>query len=161
MIDRRLAGPFTHIPDRTIHIFVLYCSFNRGGVPCFTFDINTAQRNVLFLSPSTLATNPPRILFPYSPHTHTHILAMADLKAHKRQKFEHAFEVIRDELLAHFASNGMPKDAQEWYRKVCSSSSSNRLGICVMHMIQSTNEIYSELGLQRPWGKTEPRDVCC
>lgn len=43
---------------------------------------------------------------------------MADLKAQKRQKFEHAFEVIRDELLAHFASNGMPKDAQEWYRKV-------------------------------------------
>ncbi|KAK7682293.1 hypothetical protein QCA50_014496 [Cerrena zonata] len=42
---------------------------------------------------------------------------MADLKAQKRQKFEHAFEVIRDELLAHFASNGMPKDAQEWYRK--------------------------------------------
>ena len=43
---------------------------------------------------------------------------MADLKAQKRQKFEHAFEVIRDELLEHFTANGMPKDAQEWYRKV-------------------------------------------
>ncbi|KAI0783522.1 farnesyl-diphosphate synthase [Abortiporus biennis] len=40
----------------------------------------------------------------------------AELKAQKRQKFEHVFSVIREELLTHFDGEGMPKDASQWYR---------------------------------------------
>ncbi|KAH8113590.1 farnesyl-diphosphate synthase [Phellopilus nigrolimitatus] len=35
----------------------------------------------------------------------------------KRQRFIDVFDSIRDELLAHFAGENMPKDAQEWYRR--------------------------------------------
>ncbi|KDQ49721.1 hypothetical protein JAAARDRAFT_617078 [Jaapia argillacea MUCL 33604] len=35
----------------------------------------------------------------------------------KRQKFESVFPVLRDELIAHFASKGMPKDAIDWYTR--------------------------------------------
>ncbi|KAF9076896.1 farnesyl-diphosphate synthase [Rhodocollybia butyracea] len=38
-------------------------------------------------------------------------------KAARRAKFEGAWNVIRDELLAHFKSCGMPQEAQEWYGK--------------------------------------------
>jgi len=37
--------------------------------------------------------------------------------AARRAKFESAWNVIRDELLTHFKSCGMPVDAQEWYAK--------------------------------------------
>ena len=35
-----------------------------------------------------------------------------------RAKFEGAWAVIRDELLAHMRAENMPPDAQEWYRRV-------------------------------------------
>ncbi|GBE85779.1 Farnesyl pyrophosphate synthase [Sparassis crispa] len=38
-------------------------------------------------------------------------------KALKRQKFEAVFPVIRDELVEHLTSQGMPLDAKEWYKK--------------------------------------------
>ncbi len=47
----------------------------------------------------------------------------AALKAQKRQKFERVYEVIREELLAHFNGEGMPKEAAEWYRQVRTTSS--------------------------------------
>jgi len=39
-------------------------------------------------------------------------------KALRREKFEHAFTVIREELMEHFKQQGMPDDAAEWYRRV-------------------------------------------
>src|SRR5262245_38185244 len=39
-------------------------------------------------------------------------------KASRRKRFESVFAIIRDELLAHFASERMPKDAIDWYRRV-------------------------------------------
>ncbi|KAH8078417.1 farnesyl-diphosphate synthase [Cristinia sonorae] len=44
-------------------------------------------------------------------------MASADSKAQKRQKFEHVYTVIRDELLAHHASVGMPKEATQWFKE--------------------------------------------
>lgn len=41
----------------------------------------------------------------------------ADANAQKRARFEAVFPVIRDELLKHFAGEGMPQDAQEWFKK--------------------------------------------
>ena len=38
--------------------------------------------------------------------------------AEKRARFVVAFDSIRDELLAHFAGENMPKEAQEWYKRV-------------------------------------------
>jgi hypothetical protein len=43
---------------------------------------------------------------------------MSTDKSLRRKKFEDVFEVIRDELITHFAGEGMPKDAVEWYRRV-------------------------------------------
>jgi len=36
----------------------------------------------------------------------------------RRAKFNQTWTVIRDELLAHFKSEGMPEDAAEWYKLV-------------------------------------------
>jgi len=44
-------------------------------------------------------------------------MSKADAKALKRQKFEGVFAVLREELLSHIAAQGMPEDAQEWYRR--------------------------------------------
>ncbi|OSX66617.1 hypothetical protein POSPLADRAFT_1043994 [Postia placenta MAD-698-R-SB12] len=44
-------------------------------------------------------------------------MSKADAKAQKRAKFEAVFPVLRDELLAHFAAEGMPEDAKKWYTK--------------------------------------------
>jgi len=41
-------------------------------------------------------------------------------KAERRAKFEGAFVKIRDELIEHFAGEGMPDEAVEWYRNVSS-----------------------------------------
>ncbi|KAJ3814925.1 farnesyl-diphosphate synthase [Lentinula lateritia] len=38
-------------------------------------------------------------------------------KAARRAKFEGAWNAIRDELLTHFKSCGMPQEAQEWYSR--------------------------------------------
>ena len=48
---------------------------------------------------------------------------MASAKAARRAKFEAVFSKIRDELIEHFAGEGMPQEAVEWYRNVrdCSS----------------------------------------
>lgn len=45
-------------------------------------------------------------------------MSKADAKAQKRQKFEAVFATLRDELLEHFAAQGMPEDAKQWYRRV-------------------------------------------
>ena len=45
-------------------------------------------------------------------------MSKADAKAQKKQKFEAVFATLRDELLEHFAAQGMPEDAQQWYRRV-------------------------------------------
>ena len=39
-------------------------------------------------------------------------------KAARRAKFETVFSKIRDELIEHFAGEGMPQEAVEWYRDV-------------------------------------------
>lgn len=39
-------------------------------------------------------------------------------KAERRAKFEGVFVKIRDELVEHFAGEGMPEEAVEWYRNV-------------------------------------------
>ena len=39
-------------------------------------------------------------------------------KVDKRQRFIDVFASIRDEVLEYMASENMPNDAQEWYRKV-------------------------------------------
>jgi farnesyl diphosphate synthase len=41
-------------------------------------------------------------------------------KALKRQKFEKVWKIIRDELVEHAKSVGMPKDAVEWLSEVLS-----------------------------------------
>lgn len=43
--------------------------------------------------------------------------ASSEAKQLARQKFEGAWEVIRDELIAHFEAQGMPVDAKEWYKR--------------------------------------------
>ncbi|KAF4610428.1 hypothetical protein D9613_007036 [Agrocybe pediades] len=43
-------------------------------------------------------------------------MSSADTKAARRAKFEAVFEKIRDELIEHFAAQGMPEEAIEWYR---------------------------------------------
>ena len=48
---------------------------------------------------------------------------MATTKAARRAKFEVVFAKIRDELIEHFAGEGMPQDAVEWYRNVRARSS--------------------------------------
>lgn len=39
-------------------------------------------------------------------------------KAARRAKFEEAWVVIKEELLEHFKSTGMPQEAAEWYSRV-------------------------------------------
>ena len=41
-----------------------------------------------------------------------------DDKSLKRQKFEKVWTIIRDELVEHTKSVGMPKDAVEWFSEV-------------------------------------------
>ncbi len=36
----------------------------------------------------------------------------------RRERFVNVFESIRDELVNYFASEAMPKDAVEWYKRV-------------------------------------------
>lgn len=36
----------------------------------------------------------------------------------RRAKFLDTWTIIRDELLTHFRSQGMPEDAAEWYKLV-------------------------------------------
>jgi hypothetical protein len=45
--------------------------------------------------------------------------AKAEAKKAARTRFEGVWERIRDELLKHFASEGMPQDAQDWFKEVC------------------------------------------
>ena len=45
-------------------------------------------------------------------------MAIDDVKAIRRAKFEAIFVKIRDELLEHFTREGMPPEAIEWYRNV-------------------------------------------
>jgi hypothetical protein len=40
-------------------------------------------------------------------------------KAARRKRFEDVFPVIAEELLGYIKGEGMPKDAVEWYEKVC------------------------------------------
>ena len=44
-------------------------------------------------------------------------IPMSD-KAARKAKFEGVYAVIRDELIEHFAGEGMPEEAVEWYRNV-------------------------------------------
>ncbi len=52
----------------------------------------------------------------------------ANAKAQRRQRFEGAWKVIRDELVEHLASEGMPSDAIEWFGKV--SAHDDALSFC-------------------------------
>ena len=54
---------------------------------------------------------------------------MADTKKARREKFENAFEKIRDELLNYQKGEGMPDEAVEWYRKVGFPSSRSPITI--------------------------------
>ncbi|KAG6336428.1 hypothetical protein ID866_2671 [Astraeus odoratus] len=44
-------------------------------------------------------------------------MSAIDLKKQKRAKFEEVYASIRNELVEHMASENMPKDAIEWYRR--------------------------------------------
>ena len=44
----------------------------------------------------------------------------SEAKQLARHKFEGAWVVIRDELIAHFKAQNMPVDATEWYKRVSS-----------------------------------------
>lgn len=68
----------------------------------------------------------------------------AALKAQKRQKFERVYEVIREELLAHFNGEGMPKEAAEWYRQV-RTTSCNHIHLRLDHVLDSTPTPHSIL----------------
>lgn len=46
--------------------------------------------------------------------------------ADRKSRFVRVFDSIRDELVEHFDQCGMPKEAQEWYKKVSSLPSSFR-----------------------------------
>jgi len=50
-------------------------------------------------------------------------MSSAETKAARRAKFEAVFDKIRDELIEHFAAQGMPNEAIEWYRNVSPSIS--------------------------------------
>lgn len=94
----------------------------------------------------------------------------ADSKAERRAKFEAAFEVIRQELLDHFAKEGMPKEAVEWYKRVWAFFrffwSSSRLVMCLMPIEASLSfdeanaNVFLEPQLQCSWWKIEPWHVC-
>jgi farnesyl diphosphate synthase len=45
-------------------------------------------------------------------------MATPATKAARRTKFAGVFSKIRDELIDHFAGEGMPQEAVEWYRNV-------------------------------------------
>jgi hypothetical protein len=42
--------------------------------------------------------------------------------ATKRERFQQAFAVVRQELFDAFAAQGVPDDAQNWYKRVCLDS---------------------------------------
>lgn len=42
----------------------------------------------------------------------------ADVKAQKRAKFEHVFNVIREELVEYVKAQGIPQDATGWFTRV-------------------------------------------
>jgi hypothetical protein len=46
-------------------------------------------------------------------------MSSAEKKKQVRAKFEGVYQVLRKDLLEHFAGEGMPKDAVEWYGRVC------------------------------------------
>lgn len=71
-----------------------------------------AADRVYFIASSLL---PPSLLFALA------ILNPTDMsdKVARRAKFETAYQTIRTELLDHFKSLGIPKDAAEWYEKAC------------------------------------------
>lgn len=52
-----------------------------------------------------------------------HIRPHSKHKSLPRAKFQAVFEIVRAELLDHFAAQGMPTEAVAWYRNVCSSVS--------------------------------------
>lgn len=54
---------------------------------------------------------------PYIPPVH-HLIRNLYTMANNRQRFVDVFSGIQKELLAHFAEQGMPADAQEWYKRV-------------------------------------------
>jgi len=46
----------------------------------------------------------------------------ASAKALKLKRFKGVFDVIRKELVDHFASQGMPQEAVDWYQRVSAFS---------------------------------------
>jgi farnesyl diphosphate synthase len=64
---------------------------------------------------------------------------MSSDKAARRAKFEDAFNVIRDELIAHAKTEGLPAEAIEWYRQNldynCPGGKLNR-GISVVDTVE-------------------------
>jgi hypothetical protein len=61
---------------------------------------------------------------------------MATVKAVRRAKFEAVFSKIRDELIEHFAGEGMPQEAVEWYRNVRACSSLYSWLYCFKKMLE-------------------------
>ena len=50
-------------------------------------------------------------------------MATAATKAARRAKFQSVFSKIKDELIEHFAGEGMPQEAVKWYQDVRASIS--------------------------------------
>jgi hypothetical protein len=53
-----------------------------------------------------------------SPISTSCTMSTSETKAARRAKFDGVFTKIRDELVEHFAGQGMPAEAIEWYRNV-------------------------------------------
>ena len=71
---------------------------------------------------------------------------MSSSSALKRQKFLDVYPEIRDELLAHFAGENMPKDAQEWYKRVR----------CMLNLLHQKFTLPVEPRPQCAWRQVEP-----
>lgn len=62
-------------------------------------------------------------------------MSTTDTKEQKRAKFERVFASMRDELVEHLKSEGMPCEAVDWYQRVRRPSSSSRRVRIVMRPV--------------------------
>ena len=74
------------------------------------------------------------------------------MSANKRQRFIDVFNGVRDELVEHFASENMPADAQDWFRRVCDRNDSLKATALTYILLVTM----TEFGLEHTWREAEP-----
>jgi farnesyl diphosphate synthase len=67
--------------------------------------------------------------------------------SNSRARFEAVFVEIRDELVSHFAAQGMPSDAVEWYKNV------RLFLLCAFLLLTLINNLLQNLDANVPGGK--------